>query len=324
MGRIRDLVSKVKDGAAPVASVVKEEVSQRVERVKERLKGGEEADEWSFKGVAAQNKTASGRSEPSTAQTAPPPAEPAAGASSSTSSPAPQVGRDGGGDETDDKDKKGETGTPPEKTETSPPAKQIKIMAQPSATDPTVCKFMVEVPVYEDTLIRVTNRELAEHSPLAKRLFEIPQIASLTFTGGIVTVTKAGPDPWQLVARAVGPAIRAHLASGEPAITADPEVFDFPVAEAGSEELQKRVQDVIDGLINPGIASHGGYVTLLSVEGDIAYIQMGGGCQGCGMADVTLKQGIATTIQSQVPEIKQVLDSTDHGSGSNPFYSPGK
>ena len=82
------------------------------------------------------------------------------------------------------------------------------------------------------------------------------------------------------------------------------------------------VQRVIDTRINPGVASHGGHVTLLDVKDGIAYITFGGGCHGCGMADVTLKQGIAVTIQEAVPEIRQVLDTTDHAGGANPYYQP--
>ena len=80
------------------------------------------------------------------------------------------------------------------------------------------------------------------------------------------------------------------------------------------------VQRVIDTRINPGVASHGGSVTLLDVKDGIAYIAFGGGCHGCGMADMTLKQGVAAAIQEAVPEIRQVLDTTDHASGTNPYY----
>jgi Fe/S biogenesis protein NfuA len=86
----------------------------------------------------------------------------------------------------------------------------------------------------------------------------------------------------------------------------------------------KAVQDVIDTKINPAIAMHGGYVTLLDVKGDIAYVALGGGCQGCGMANVTLKQGIEVIIREAVPEIRQVIDTTDHAGGTNPYYQPSK
>lgn len=86
----------------------------------------------------------------------------------------------------------------------------------------------------------------------------------------------------------------------------------------------RAVQEVIDTKINPGVASHGGYVTLLDVKDDIAYVALGGGCQGCGMASVTLKQGIEVLIREAVPEIKQVMDTTDHAGGTNPYYQPSK
>lgn len=94
--------------------------------------------------------------------------------------------------------------------------------------------------------------------------------------------------------------------------------------EGASDPLVLRVQKVLEDKINPGIASHGGHITLLGVKEGTAYIRMGGGCQGCGMADVTLKQGIEETLKNEIPEIVGVLDETDHASGSNPYYQPGK
>ncbi len=90
--------------------------------------------------------------------------------------------------------------------------------------------------------------------------------------------------------------------------------WDDPVAQ--------RVQDVLERQVNPGVASHGGHVSLTKVEGDAAYVRLGGGCQGCGAADVTLRQGIEEAILSAVPEIKRVLDATDHAAGTNPYYAP--
>ncbi len=86
----------------------------------------------------------------------------------------------------------------------------------------------------------------------------------------------------------------------------------------------KAVQEAIDTKINPGVAAHGGFVTLLDVKDDIAYVALGGGCQGCGMANVTLKQGIEVIIREAVPEIHQVVDTTDHAGGTNPYYQPSK
>ena len=91
-----------------------------------------------------------------------------------------------------------------------------------------------------------------------------------------------------------------------------------------SEELRGKVQELIDTMINPAIAGHGGYVDLIDVQDNRVYLQMGGGCQGCGAADVTLKSGIERLIRDELPEVVEVLDTTDHASGANPYYTPGK
>jgi Fe/S biogenesis protein NfuA len=91
-----------------------------------------------------------------------------------------------------------------------------------------------------------------------------------------------------------------------------------------TDPLALRVQELIDNQINPGVASHGGHVELLDVKDGTVFVRLGGGCQGCGMVDVTLRQGIEALIREELPEIQQVVDSTDHASGRNPYYQPAK
>jgi len=86
----------------------------------------------------------------------------------------------------------------------------------------------------------------------------------------------------------------------------------------------KAILEVLEKQINPSVAAHGGHISLVDVQDDTVYIRLEGGCQGCGMADVTLKQGVATEIQRVAPGINNVLDVTDHAGGSNPYYQPGK
>lgn len=90
-----------------------------------------------------------------------------------------------------------------------------------------------------------------------------------------------------------------------------------------ADPLAQRVQDVIDRQINPGVAGHGGNVTLEGVEQGVAMIRFGGGCHGCGAADLTLKQGIDRILKEHVPEIVAVQDVTDHDTGENPYYQRG-
>ena len=86
------------------------------------------------------------------------------------------------------------------------------------------------------------------------------------------------------------------------------------------DELSQKVAEIINNEVNPAVASHGGVVELVGVDENKAIIAFGGGCQGCGMADVTLKQGVEVMIKEKVPEIIEVIDSTDHEAGTNPFY----
>lgn len=92
-----------------------------------------------------------------------------------------------------------------------------------------------------------------------------------------------------------------------------PKLLEDPVAE--------RVYRVIQDQINPSVASHGGNVQLLDVKDGTAFVRLGGGCQGCGQADVTVKEGIQSAICGAVPEIHTVLDVTDHAAGTNPYFA---
>ncbi len=90
------------------------------------------------------------------------------------------------------------------------------------------------------------------------------------------------------------------------------------------EEVKTRIQKILDEMINPAVASHGGWVELLDVKKNIAYLKLGGGCQGCGMVNVTLKQGIEATLKEEIPQLAGVIDQTDHADGANPYFQPSK
>ncbi|MEA1903564.1 MAG: NifU family protein [Actinomycetota bacterium] len=88
--------------------------------------------------------------------------------------------------------------------------------------------------------------------------------------------------------------------------------------------LVDRVNQVLTEQVNPAIASHGGGAELVSIDGTIAYLRLYGGCQGCGLAQVTLKQGIEKILLESIDELTQVLDVTDHASGDDPYYESQK
>lgn len=84
--------------------------------------------------------------------------------------------------------------------------------------------------------------------------------------------------------------------------------------------IEDKVNYILHDEINPGLASHGGNVTLEEMDNDVAVLQFGGGCQGCGMVDVTLKEGVEKTLLEKIPELKGVRDITDHTDTTQAFY----
>ena len=89
-----------------------------------------------------------------------------------------------------------------------------------------------------------------------------------------------------------------------------------------SGDIAEKVVQLLEGSVNPALAAHGGYATLIGVdEDDNVYVTMGGGCQGCAASAATLRDGIRRSIMEAIPEVREVVDATDHAAGENPFYS---
>lgn len=193
----------------------------------------------------------------------------------------------------------------------------IKITAEPA--DVTQCRFVVDRPLYPGGSAYFSSPQRAQGSPLAEKLFAIEGVVGVLISENQVTVTKENDEDWRTVAKQIGAAIRNQLQSGEPAISES-----LKARLPSPDEIRRRVQEILDSKINPAVAMHGGYVELLDVRQNNVYIRMGGGCQGCGMANVTLKQGVEQSIREEIPEVGEILDTTDHASGRNPYYAPSK
>jgi Fe/S biogenesis protein NfuA len=114
-----------------------------------------------------------------------------------------------------------------------------------------------------------------------------------------------------------------------PGFRVDPPRPEVPSGAIGAgleanNPLAAQVRFILDQHINPGIANHGGHAELVGIKDDVVYLALGGGCQGCAMASVTLKQGIEQVIRQALPQVRGVVDATDHAQGSNPFYTSTK
>ena len=93
---------------------------------------------------------------------------------------------------------------------------------------------------------------------------------------------------------------------------------------AWDDPLAASIAELIDTQISPNVASHGGHVQLIDVKDNTVFVRLGGGCQGCGMVDVTLRQGIEALIKQEFPQVVGVVDTTDHAGGNNPYFQPAK
>jgi len=181
----------------------------------------------------------------------------------------------------------------------------------------TVCRFTAGRTIYIGTA-SFSSKEEARGMALAEKLFEIEGVAKVSLIGRLVVITRESDRDWAEISPQVEAVISAYLVSGL-ALTAD-EVQDR--MQLVGRSTRDKIQYLLDRRINPGVAVHAGFVELLEVRDNIAYVRMGGGCQGCGAADFTLRRGIEAIIQREVPEIRQILDVTDHAAGMNPYYRP--
>jgi NFU1 iron-sulfur cluster scaffold homolog, mitochondrial len=201
---------------------------------------------------------------------------------------------------------------------------EIRITAEP--IDSHRCKFVVGEPVFAGGVRRFSTAAEAAGSPLAAAIFAIPGlgVSELIVSGNIVTVVKNSAAPWQAVGAAVGSAIRSALAADVPAVTAAPKPTSGPGSTVSDDALYEQVAKVFDEQVNPMVARHGGRVELIDVQDAVVMLRMGGGCQGCGMADVTLRQGIEGMLAQFVPAVRGIVDITDHQSGANPYFQASK
>ena len=198
-----------------------------------------------------------------------------------------------------------------------PGGRTVRITATPSMAHPEQCTFQSSEVLFPNGSAYFVERSQSQGSPLVDRLFDIEGVSDVLINHDTVRLTVSGEADWETKIPQVGMAIRDALATGTPLISEAVSESMLP-----PEEIRRRVQQVLDTIINPAVASHGGVVTRLDVTNNAVYLEFGGGCQGCGMVSVTLKYGVERTIREEVPEVGEILDTTDHAAGRNPYYAP--
>lgn len=198
----------------------------------------------------------------------------------------------------------------------------ISIRAETSIADPDTCKFIVSRTLHPGGPFFFANKERAAGSPLGEQLFALPGVANVLIAESIVTICKEPTASWSGLKAAIGTAIRAQLLTGVPAIL---EMYIHTDTQTGMQrrsdaELITVIQALLDKEINRSIANHGGKISIIEIRQGKLYICMSGGCQGCASAQVTLRQGFEVMLKRVAPEIEEIVDTTNHAAGKNPFY----
>lgn len=185
--------------------------------------------------------------------------------------------------------------------------------------DPRVCKFTVSEPIIEPGWTVVFERDTELHgSALPAALFEIDGVVLVRVNGCEFYVTKNAPEPWPELAARIVQSVRSVL---EQEVAPVSQTALDEVKHAPREDIEPLVQQLFDEYVNPALASHGGFARVVKVEDRDVHVEMGGGCQGCAASQATLRHGIETAIRQVAPQVREVVDVTDHDSGTNPFYT---
>ena len=194
----------------------------------------------------------------------------------------------------------------------------ITIRAESLLGDFDTCKFTVSRTVHPGGPFFFENKERAGGSPLVERLFALPGVAHVLVTENVVTVGKEPTAEWSELKSAIGTAIRTQLLTGVPAILETPR--NAITGGRNDAEVHAVVQELLDREVNRSIAGHGGQISIVDVRDGNLFIAMSGGCQGCAASQVTLRQGFEVMVRRVAPEILEIIDTTDHAVGENPFY----
>jgi Fe-S cluster biogenesis protein NfuA len=173
--------------------------------------------------------------------------------------------------------------------------------------NPATLKFLPGKPVLGSGALDMPSKDAAAQSPLAQRLFNVPNVSGVFFGGDFISVTKAGGD-WQQLKPAILAAIMEHYLSGAPVVAADAPVSAdadefFDAADA---DTVATIKDLIETRVRPAVAGDGGDITFKGYKEGVVYLHMKGACSGCPSSTATLKHGIQNLLRHFVPDVQEV------------------
>jgi len=199
----------------------------------------------------------------------------------------------------------------------SNPMSPLRIRAESSIGDPHSMRFVLERDVQEGAMATFATADAAEGAPLARALFAIPGMKLVDVSGAVVTVVKAGNSDWGGLKSLIASAIRSSMSQSSTPLGNGVKTVGRVRTDA---ETRLAVQEVLDRQANPAIASHGGHVRVTDVQDGVVSMLMSGGCQGCASSAATLRGGVESMIRAAVPEVRDIVDVTDHAAGETPYY----
>ena len=171
--------------------------------------------------------------------------------------------------------------------------------------NPATLKFLPGCAVIESGTANFPDRSTAARSPLAERLFEMPEVTGVFLGGDFITVTKSGDSDWYQLKPAILAAVMEHFTAGRPVLIGA--VGEAPAdAAAEDDEIVSQIKELLETRVRPAVAMDGGDITFEDFEDGIVYLHMQGSCSGCPSSTATLKAGIENMLRHYIPEVVEV------------------
>ena len=173
--------------------------------------------------------------------------------------------------------------------------------------NPATLKFLPGCTVMESGTANFTDPSSASRSPLAERLFALPEVTGVFLGADFITVTKNGDSDWHQLKPAVLAAIMEHFTAGGPVVLAEAGA-DATAAEGGEEddEVVSQIKELLETRVRPAVAMDGGDIIFHDFEDGVVYLHMQGSCSGCPSSTATLKAGIENMLRHYIPEVREV------------------
>ena len=170
--------------------------------------------------------------------------------------------------------------------------------------NPATLKFLPGRAVMASGTANFADPESAHRSPLAERLFALPQVAGVFLGADFITVTKNGDDDWARLKPAILASIMEHFTAGHPVLTGD--AGTAPEADGEEDEVVAQIKELLETRVRPAVAQDGGDIIFHDFEDGVVYLHMQGSCSGCPSSTATLKAGIENMLRHYVPEVVEV------------------